>query len=169
MHFVDWWRLKKTFRNGVVNVRKSEVEKPVSSFYQHYRNFRNKFIKREITKYIPQGKLLEIGFGDDNLIKFFHKEFDVFGIETSHSSVKEIRERYNPNHFKICDISRDTIPFNVKFDVICAINVFEHMQDPKFALRNIFNALKKEGIFTLYLPTRSNLLSKFQYKILGTF
>jgi len=135
-------------------------------FYTNYRNIRNRFIKREISRYVTSGKFLEIGFGDDNLIKFFDKEFEVFGIDKSDSSVNELKAKYNPSHFKTCDISCEDIPFKEKFDVICAINVLEHIQNPKFTLKTIFDALKPKGIFAVYLPTQSNILSKMQYKIL---
>lgn len=134
-------------------------------FYRCYINFRNRFIKNEITKFVCSGRFLEIGFGDDNLIKFFKDDFDAFGIDISEFAVKQIQKSYNPANFKVCDVQKEKIPFNEKFDVICAINVLEHLENPKFALENIFNSLKKDGVLVIYLPTQSNIFSKIQYKI----
>lgn len=133
--------------------------------YQHYLNLRNKFIFEETLPLISSGDFLEIGFGNDSLIKFFKKDFNVFGVDISKIAVKKIREKFNPAHFKVCNISKEIIPFKHKFITICAINVIEHLEKPKFALKNIFNSLKRGGVFVIYLPTQNNLFSKVQYRI----
>lgn len=115
---------------------------------------------------MPSGKLLELGFGDDSLIKLFKDNFEVFGVDISKFAVKKIREKYDPAHFKVCDLSKEKIPFDEKFDIVCAVNTIEHLKNPKFALQNTFNSLKTNGIFVIYLPTQSNIFSKLKYKIL---
>jgi len=137
-----------------------------SPFYRRYLALRNKFIHNEITKLVPTGKFLEIGFGDDNLIKLFKNKFDVFGLDISEFAVKDITRRYDPSHFKTCDISKGRIPFKNKFSVICAINTVEHLSDPEFGLKNICNALLPGGIFLVYMPTASTALSRLQYRLL---
>jgi len=134
-------------------------------FYRRYVDFRNRFIKNEITKFVCSGRFLEIGFGDDNLIKFFKNDFEVFGVDISEIAVEKIKEQYEPSHFQICDVSRQKIPFEQKFDVIAALNVIEHLENPKLAFKNIYESLKEKGIFVIYLPTQNNFFSKIQYKI----
>jgi len=136
-----------------------------SQVYRYYLTIRNRFIKSEISKLVSLGKFLEVGFGDDNLIKLFANNFDVFGIDISKFAVRKIKDKYNPSHFKACDVSKENIPFREKFTVVCAINVLEHLGNPKFALQTIFKSLKKNGILVVYLPTQSNILSRWQYKI----
>jgi SAM-dependent methyltransferase len=137
-----------------------------SIFYSDYIKIRNKFIKNEIIKFVPSGKFLEIGFGDGNLLGFFDNEFDIFGVDVSEFVVKNIKEKFESNHFKLCDVSKEHIPFSVKFDVICAINIVEHLIDPEFALKNIFYSLNKKGIFVVYLPIQTIFFSKLLYKIM---
>lgn len=137
-----------------------------SAFYRRYVNVRNKFIRREVTKYVSSGRLLEIGFGDDNLIKLFHGEFDVFGVDVSDFAVESVTDRYNPQHFANCDVAEEPIPFDGKFDVICTVNTVEHLPDPKFALRNIAGSLRENGVLAVYLPTQSNRFSRTLYKFL---
>lgn len=134
-------------------------------FYRRYVAVRNGFIRGEIAELVSAGKLLDVGFGDGNLIEFFEEDFDVFGVDISDLAVKEIETRYPPANFKVCDISRETIPFDERFDAICAINTVEHLESPQFALRNIFDSLKKTGVFAVYLPTQSNVFSRLQYRI----
>ncbi len=137
-----------------------------SAFYRRYVALRNKFIHRELKNLIPTGTFLEIGFGDDNLIKLFNTNFEIFGVDISEFAVNNTAHSYNHTHFKVCDISKEKIPFNTRFDVVCAINTVEHLSDPEFGLNNIYNSLRPGGIFITYLPTQSNLFSKIQYHFL---
>lgn len=137
-----------------------------SPLYNWYIKIRNKQIKREVLKLKKRGNFLDIGFGNDNLIKLFKNNFKVFGVDISEFAVKQIQKSYKKENFKICDISKEKIPFNEKFDVICTINTIEHLQNPKTAFLNIYYALKPDGIFMIYLPTKSNIFSKIGYKLL---
>lgn len=137
-----------------------------SPLYRWYIRIRNRFIKRELTQHVTGGTLLEIGFGDDNLLKFFDGDFDVFGLDVSAFAVDQITDRYPEEHFAVGDIAAEPIPFERSFDVICAINTIEHLTAPKAGLIHMVEALKPAGIAVLYLPTRSNSLSALQYKFL---
>ncbi len=133
--------------------------------YRRYIAMRNVFIRGEVAKLVSSGRFLEVGFGDDNLIRLFDKDYDVFGVDISEFAVREVTKRYPPAHFKVCDISEEEVPFDEKFDVICAINTVEHLENPVFALQNAFDSLKKKGVLAVYLPTRSNVLSRVQYRL----
>lgn len=135
-------------------------------FYRKYIDMRNKIIKKEVLKIINEGKFLDIGFGDDNLIKFFQDSFEVFGIDISKYAIKEIKKKYKKENFKICDLSKEKIPFEEKFNIISAINTIEHLRNLKSVFERIYEALEDNGIFVVYLPTQSNKFSKIQYKLL---
>ncbi len=138
-----------------------------SAFYRWYVDIiRNRSIKRQITKYVKSGRLLEIGFGDDNLLMNFNHDFELYGVDISEFAVNNLPKKYKAENFKLCDISKEKIPFNCQFDVIVTINTVEHLVNPRFALMNIYEKLKPEGIFIVSLPTRSNIFSKIQYKFL---
>jgi SAM-dependent methyltransferase len=137
-----------------------------TSFYRRYVAIRNEFVRNEITKLVSSGKLLEVGFGDGNLIKSFESDFDVFGVDISELAVREITQRYPSANFTVCDISKEKVPFDETFEIVCAINTVEHLENPRFALQNIFSSLKRAGVFAVYLPTQSNIFSRVQYKIL---
>ncbi len=134
-------------------------------FYRWYLGVRNKFIRDIVTHYVPSGRFLEIGFGDDNLCKHFLDSFDVHGVDISEFAVSQIRRSYEPGRFQVCDVCKEDIPFSGGFDVICAVNTVEHFADPAAALANVSRSLKTGGIFVAYLPTASNLVSRLQYRL----
>lgn len=135
-------------------------------FYKKYIEMRNKVIKKEVLKLANSGKFLDVGFGNNNLIRHFKNNFEVFGIDISEYAVKEIQKKYKKENFKVCDITKEEIPFKEKFDVISAINTIEHLENINNVFKKIHDALSKDGLFLVYLPTRSNFLSKLGYKIL---
>lgn len=138
-----------------------------NGWYRKYiEKVRNPFIKRQINQYRQAGNFLEIGFGHDNLLQLFSKEFEIFGADVSDYAVAKISKQFDkPENFKLCDIAQDMIPFSQKFDVICAINTIEHLANPEFAIQNIYNSMNPNGILLVQLPTQSNLFSRIQYKI----
>ena len=97
--------------------------------YRKYIEMRNKTMKKEVIKIIEEGKLLDIGFGDDNLIQFFQDSFEVFGIDISEYAIEEIQKKYKKENFKLCNISKEKIPFEEKFNVIFAVNTIEHLRN----------------------------------------
>jgi SAM-dependent methyltransferase len=162
-------------------VRPSPVSRP-RSFFQYdeayFKNHfsskgyvrqvarRNRFIRDLTGKLAGSGRLLEIGFGDDNLVRHFGDGFQIYGIDISEFALKSLPPHYDPTHFRICDLSAQDVPFDEPFDLVLAINIIEHIREPGPALKRIFNTLKPGGILGLHLPTRSNLLSRLQYRFL---
>lgn len=133
--------------------------------YRTFLNLRNRFIRDEIRQLVPSGRMLEVGFGDGNLIELFGDQFEVFGVDISPFAVQTIQEKYEPLHFKVCDISQEKIPFNERFDIIVAVNIFEHLTNPVFALKNLYQSLQGGGIFVVYLPTKNNTFSQLLYRL----
>lgn len=134
-----------------------------------YRRFilrRNRFIRDEVGRYVSRGRMIDLGFGDDNLVRFFRDGFEVYGSDIAEHSLVLLPQDYDREHFKIVNLDREEIPFDVKFDAVCAINTVEHLAEPETVLRRIHNVLNDHGVFALYLPTRSNWLSRIQYHFL---
>lgn len=136
-----------------------------SPFYRWYVGLRNRFIKERVAQYVSAGGFLEIGFGDDNLIRLFADTFDIYGVDISPYAANQVNGSYPDSHFAVCDISAGAIPFAIQFDVICAINVVEHLPAPDAGLQHIYDALAPGGVFVAYLPTESNALSQLQYTL----
>lgn len=133
--------------------------------YRTFLNVRNRFIRDEIRQLVPFGRMLEVGFGDDNLVRLFWDKLEVFGVDISPFALKNVREKYDAAHFKVCDISQEKIPFNERFDIIVAVNILEHLTNPVFALKNLYQSLQGGGIFVVYLPTKNNTFSQLLYRL----
>jgi 2-polyprenyl-3-methyl-5-hydroxy-6-metoxy-1,4-benzoquinol methylase len=132
-------------------------------FYKWYLYKKNKLIEKVVKRYCKKGNLLDIGCGDANLLLYFSKSFNVFGIDISRYIVEEVKKAYPKIKIKVCDIEKDAIPFKEKFDVIFLWNIVEHLKNPEKVLKKIKSYLKKDGYVVIHLPTINNIISKIEY------
>jgi len=105
------------------------------------------------TNSIPN--ILEIGIGSGNKISIF-KGYKVYGLDMDYRCIDYCKENFR-GEFRLCNIEKDEIPFNEKFNVILMGEVIEHLNNPHNALEKIKSVLKEDGIFLLSTPNRSNL------------
>ena len=107
--------------------------------------------------------LLDIGCGYGHFLNILKDDFLIHGMDVSNHAIKVAGSRVD------CDYMNgnieDRIPFNKKFDIITAISVIEHLESPEIAIRNIHSHLNEKGLFCLEIPTVSNKISSFVYKI----
>ncbi len=79
----------------------------------------------------------------------------IYGIEYSQNRLQHCIDM-NPNiHYKYADLTKkgEGIPFDIQFDGIIAFVVFMHFdleEDIMNALKNIYDSLKKKGLFLWY-------------------
>jgi len=125
---------------------------------------RNRFIRDEVGRHVPGGRMIDLGFGDDNLVRFFRDRFEVYGTDIAEHALVLLPQDYDRAHFKVANLDEQDIPFGVKFDAVCAVNTVEHLAEPEAVLRRVYDALNDNGVFALYLPTESNWLSRVQYR-----
>ena len=137
----------------------------------YVKEFNNEFVKtdtefiiKSIKKLLPNSKkVLDIGCGTGNLMKEFSKEgFEVEGIELSPFAAEFAIQRGYKVH-KI-DFSKDYYQSN-DYDIITAIEVLEHVDNPKKFLTNVYNSLKTGGVF--YFTTANFKWYYIERKLLG--
>jgi len=126
----------------------------------------------QLSKNFP--KVLDIGGGLGLFSLNFKLNFpksDVFIFDYSqHEGIKEILTK-NP-HLRIkdyiqADIQEET-PFDSNsFDLIFALDILEHVENPSIAIDEILRILKVDGLLFISVPTESILLQIFR-RLIGT-
>lgn len=110
------------------------------------------FWSRHISKYRPQGKLLDIGSAEGALLKWAeNSQYDTYGMDVSEFAVKLGRQRAKQAKLVVGDIV--SLPFqDGSFDVVTCFEVLEHLLNPLIALKEISRILKENGVFVMSTP-----------------
>lgn len=131
--------------------------------------FRDQLLVRLYEKYGPQpienSTVIDIGCGYGWLLDYFDQAEKVCGSDISNHALDLARKRNSNRDYKFGDI-QEKINFDLKFDLVLAINVIEHLTKPQQAINNISAALKQNGIAIVHMPTINNRFNKFEYKYL---
>lgn len=111
------------------------------------------FIKRRVPlEENKNKKVLEIGCAIGAYSKILsEKGFDVTATDISNFILKEARKHNKNITFKKVDIEKE-INVSQQFDYIFAFEVVEHLNHPKRAMTNIYDILKKGGVFIFSTP-----------------
>ncbi|HME51210.1 MAG TPA: class I SAM-dependent methyltransferase [Candidatus Lokiarchaeia archaeon] len=112
-----------------------------------------------IAKYMPAGRVLDIGCAYGYFLYFFKKRhYDIYGCDISPHAIttcKGLFKKSCSDHFFTHDITKP-LPFPEEyFDVITCQDVIEHIPDIFPPLKNIYAALKPGGIFFLRIPIKT--------------
>lgn len=116
-----------------------------------------------IIKEIGQNKsVLDIGCGagilTNALAKTGHK---VSGIDLSESSLKIAKQRDTTQTVDYQTANAYAIPYpDQTFDVVCAMDVLEHVEEPRRLIKEASRVLKSDGLFFFHTFNR-NFLSYF--------
>ncbi len=116
-------------------------------------------ISKLVKNYKQKGDLLDIGCAYGHVLNDLRNEFSVYGIDISNYAINKAKEKFNLINLKQGDIMNG-IPFEKEFDVITAIDIIEHLDNPKKALSIIYDKLKQDGILIIQMPTNNNILSR---------
>jgi SAM-dependent methyltransferase len=121
-------------------------------------------------KYIGQGKAcLDYGCGDAARYPGLLVSLGAIytGFDVSEVAVKEARSLgFDAKLFR-SDNSIDA-PDNT-FDTAVCLEVFEHLQDPEFACRDIFRVLKPGGILLASVPNAAHWAQRIEFLLTGFF
>ncbi|MCK4553665.1 class I SAM-dependent methyltransferase, partial [Candidatus Parcubacteria bacterium] len=109
-------------------------------------------IKQLIKKYIQKirPKILDVGCGTGLLFKELQQYADVYGIDSSPSSINFCVKRGLSN-IKLGDAT--AIPHDDNFfDIVLALDLLEHIKDDNLAIQEIKRVVRKEGIIIIFVP-----------------
>lgn len=120
---------------------------------------RDSFIRRQVLRRVPGGRLLDVGCGLGLFLEAMQPEFAPYGVDISDYAVAECARRLPQSHVRVASLL-DGLPddgsFAGEFDVITAINIVEHLEDPWAGVAAVRERLRTGGLFVVHLPTIGN-------------
>lgn len=124
---------------------------------------RDNLIRRQVLRRVSGGRLLDVGCGIGLFLKTMSPPFEQWGMDLSEYAVAQCRERLPQAHLAVASLS-DGIPFDEQFDVISAINIFEHLDRPLDAALVVRESLRPGGLLVAHLPTIGNPVQARLYR-----
>lgn len=131
----------------------------------HWDNFFKESLK--LCNLNENSYILEIGCNDSYLLKQYLKiSKNLFGLDASEQMVNYSKKKYKLNVFHNL-FDRNIVSFfkrkKIKFNLIVANNVFNHMNNPSDCLENISKILDKKGKFIFEVPYWMDTIKNYRY------
>jgi 2-polyprenyl-3-methyl-5-hydroxy-6-metoxy-1,4-benzoquinol methylase len=103
-----------------------------------------------VKKARASGRLLDVGSGTGQFLKFAREAYDVTGTEISFKAIEIAKELYDVEliHGDLAGIDFG----DKKFDVITIFHVLEHVPDPAAVIRKCRELLEGNGILVIAVP-----------------
>ncbi|MCI0381914.1 MAG: bifunctional 2-polyprenyl-6-hydroxyphenol methylase/3-demethylubiquinol 3-O-methyltransferase UbiG [Chlamydiae bacterium] len=124
---------------------------------------RNPWINRIINEKIATlCKILDVGCGGGFLTNYLAlKAHEVHGVDLSEKSLEIARKKDTTQSVCYLRASAYDLPYkDGSFDVICAMDLLEHVEKPAIVIKEAARLLKKNGLFFFHTFNR-NIMSYF--------
>jgi len=116
----------------------------------------------KVSKIDKDYKILSVGCGTAEELNVLHNYGDVYAIDIDKEVLKFAKVC---KEVKICDVCELDYPDEF-FDIVCAFDVLEHIEDDKKAVKQIYRVLSKNGVFIFTVPAFNFIFSSHD-KFLG--
>ena len=104
--------------------------------------------------------ILEIGCSHGHLLSLLENSYTTTGIEISRYAFKQASKNTKKSKLIYLDFTKNNRSFKEKFDLILAIDVFEHFRDPEKIIKKCYNLLSNRGSIIIKIPNKSSLILK---------
>ncbi len=144
--------------------KEEELSSDAEKFYKEYWTPGNEVTERTkakngiiLSSYFPCGisgkRILEIGVGGEGgVILDLKNNNHVEGIDISDSAILNCRNI--GLEIKKANLDKERLPFEDSFfDIVFALEIFEHFSNPQHALEEVKRVLKSGGMFAVSIPT----------------
>jgi SAM-dependent methyltransferase len=122
---------------------------------------RNRLIVSILGRYFPKvTSLLEVGCGSGfvlSAIRVAHPEIRLVGVDAFEEALRIARERVPDAELRQLDVRH--LEVDGEFDVVCAFDVLEHVDDDRDALARMHRAVRPGGGVVLLVPQHKWLWS----------
>lgn len=129
-----------------------------SSLYDNKHDFVAEYGKG-LLSFIPKNDeqvILDLGCGTGTLtVKLTDFSNKVIGVDSSQNMIYKAKEQFGNIEFKVCDAL--SLPFEKEFDVIFSNAVFHWINDHDALLKNIYKALKSQGLLVCEFGASGNI------------
>lgn len=127
----------------------------------------------QLARYLPDGgSVLDFGAGHGALsARLFDMGYDVTAADTNLDVFKAAGQvKFEQLNFdRVDEVERFVTFHRESFDVVCGIEVIEHLEDPWHYVRNLKSMLKPGGIMILTTPNVTSWLSRLIFLFRGRF
>jgi SAM-dependent methyltransferase len=132
----------------------------VSKYSMHW--WANRYYVRVLRRYVPGGRLLEIGCGTGFFLAELGQYFETYGVDTSTFALSHARNNC-PRADIQCMKGEDIKAFPPDFfDAIVSRHVFEHMEEPGIALEGCYCVLKPGGFLLYVVPNMGSISRRWK-------
>jgi len=115
---------------------------------------RARLVASAADRFFPSARnLLDVGCGTGYVLGHIAKRrpgLEISGGDVSGAALVEARQRLPSALLYRMDI--ENIPFEAEFDVVCCLDVLEHVRDDLAALRNLHRAIRPSGGLLITVP-----------------
>lgn len=118
-----------------------------------------RIVLKKISRYISQGKILDIGCATGFLLDEAQKQnWEAYGIELSRWAVNFARDKLHLDIFE-GTLKKARFPYNY-FDAVVMLDSIEHLTNPLETFKEIRRILKPNGILCVSTPDIDSFLSR---------
>lgn len=108
-------------------------------------------VSRVIDRLAPTD-VLEIGCGQGSFGARIAERAEYLGIEPDRSSFEVARSRVEPRGGRVINSTHDEVPAGSTFDMVCAFEVLEHIEDDRGALASWVRFIRPGGHLVISVP-----------------
>jgi SAM-dependent methyltransferase len=140
-----------------------EFSRPDRGLKQRVDVWRDALIRRQILSRVDGGRLLDVGCGIGAFLESMQDEFELWGLDLSEYAISRCHDLLPAATLGAGSLS-EGIPWEVTYDAITAINVFEHLSEPRRAAQVLRRHVRPGGLLIAHLPTIGNPVQAALYR-----
>ncbi len=119
---------------------------------------------------MPEGRLLEVGCGYGHFLRHAERSYDTYGVDISSRAIQRAASVTPESTLAEVDVEsaravRDFVG-EVRFEIIVALNVLEHLNSPLHVLEHLHSVLVPGGYFFFKVPKGDALVRRW-YSLWG--
>jgi len=133
------------------------LRSPEEHFTEPIRWYTHRLTSNFLGAFPVKGKLLDVGCGVGVFAKLAEElGFEVYAFDPAEEAIKYAREKFQLKN-TVAGTIGNIPPDWQDFDVISAIEVIEHVENPRELVSRIYSLLKPGGCFIMSVPNRNRI------------